>query len=65
MKEIDKLIRRFNNLHPDYEAHLDEIESGPRYYRIVITEPVCGMRVHYTFYSCRSFKEWMDGVVLD
>ena len=65
MKTMKKLVARFNRLNPDYEAWFDEMESYPGYYRIAITEPVCGLTSFYTFKTAQDFRAWMDGVVLD
>ena len=64
MKTMAKLIRRFNRMTPDYKAELCTDSWEPRY-TVYITEPVCGMVSRYVFTSCRDFREWMDGVVLD
>ena len=65
MKGIRKLIKRFIKMYPEYEAWFDEIDSYPGYYVIAITEPVLKLTCRYIFTSCRDFKEWMDGVVLE
>ena len=65
MKTMLKLINRFHKLHPDYKASFGRWESYKGYYVVYIQEPVLGLTHKYTFESCREFREWMDGVVLD
>ena len=65
MKTIPKLIRKFKNMYPEYDAYFDESESYKGYYRIAIIEPVLELTSWYTFDSCRDFNDWIDGVVLD
>ena len=65
MKTIEKLIKRFNRLNPDYNASLDELESYAGYYRINITKPVLGLTSCYAFETCKDFADWINGVVLD
>ena len=52
MKTIERLVKRFNRVYPDY-------------YVIYITEPVCGLTSRHTFTTCRDFGDWINGVVLD
>ena len=64
MKTMEKLIKRFERLHPDYEAHFNDWESCPGYYVIFITQH--GLwPAEYIFSTLKDFREWMDGVVLD
>ena len=65
MKTMEKLVRRFNRLNPDYHAELEWRDSYPGWYAVYITEPVCGLTSIYHFSTCAEFREWMDGVVLD
>ena len=64
MKTMEKLVRRFNRIHKGYTAELCKDSWEPRY-TVYITEPVWGITHGYVFASCRAFREWMDGVVLD
>jgi len=64
MKTMEKLIARFNRMHPDYLAELCTDSWEPKY-TVYITEPVLGLVSRYVFDSCREFSEWMNGVVLD
>ena len=65
MKTTQKLVKRFHRLWPHHEAYLDELESYPGYYRVAITDLDHDLTAWYTFTSCRDFREWMNGVVLD
>lgn len=65
MKTFPKLIKKFKRLYPEYEAYFDTLESYKGYYRVAITEPVCGLTAWYTFESCKDFSDWINGVVLD
>ena len=62
---MERLIKRFNRLNPDYHAELDWLSSYAGFYTVDITEPVCGLTSRYHFHTCAEFREWMDGVVLD
>ena len=64
MSTMEKLVKRFNRMNPDYIAELCEDSWEPEY-TVYITEPVCGLTARYVFGSCKEFKEWSDGVVLD
>lgn len=65
MKEMEKLVKRFNRLNPEYHAAFhpewSDISDG---YVVCISDPF-GYSTRYTFARCRDFREWMDGVVLD
>lgn len=65
MKTMQKLIIRFKRIHPDHEAYLDTLESYRGNYRIAITDLTHDLTAWYLFTSCRDFREWMDGVVLE
>ena len=65
MKTIQKLIKKFKRMYPDYDAWLDPIDSYKGNYHIAITEPVCGLTSWHYFSTCREFNEWINGVVLD
>jgi hypothetical protein len=66
MKTFRKLCKRFEKLWENYEIWFDEQESYPGYYRVCITDKhILQLPAYYTFTSCRDFREWMDGVVLD
>ena len=64
MKTMERLIKRFNRMYPDYKAELCKDSWEPEY-TVYITEPVCGLVSRYVFPTCRAFREWMAGVVLD
>lgn len=64
MSTMEKLVARFNRLNPDYIAELCT-DSWELPNTVYITEPVCGLTSRYVFDSCRDFKDWMDGVILD
>ena len=64
MKTMERLVKRFNRMYPDYKAELSRDTWEPRY-SVYITEPVCGITSRYIFHSCREFMEWMGDVVLD
>lgn len=65
MKTMQKLCKRFERIHPGYKAELDTMESYRGWYVIYITEPVLGLTSTYYATSCREFRDWMNGVVLD
>ena len=66
MKTMEKLCKRFERLHPGYEASLDTCESYPGFYRVYIDNAETGSLCHvYTFRTCADFRDWTDGVVLD
>lgn len=66
MKTFKKLCKRFEKLHPNYEVWFDELESYKGYYKVCITDKhILQIPAYYTFESCKEFKEWMEGVVLD
>jgi hypothetical protein len=81
MPTMTQLCRRFSKVHPGYEAWLDRTESYPGFYRVYVqpTQPQLHLKIGamrfathalvdgtwYTFTTCRDFREWMDGVVLD
>ena len=65
MKTMEKLVNRFNRMNPDYHACFHPEWSYRGYYVVYITEPVCGLSSRYEFQSCKEFREWMEGVVLD
>ena len=65
MATMEKLIRRFNKMNPAYKAELDWHSSYDGFYTVVIKEPVYGIPATYHFRTCKEFREWMDGVVLD
>ena len=65
MKTMEKLIKRFNRLmDPEMSAELDWINSYQGWYTVVITDG-CGLPGRYHFRTCKEFREWMDGVVID
>jgi len=66
MKTMEKLVKRFNRLFGDafYTAELDWMSSYPGWYTVDITDPL-GMSTRYHFHTCKDFREWMDGVVLE
>lgn len=65
MKTMEKLVKRFNRLFdPECTAELDWINSYPGWYTVAIVDGL-GMLTNYHFRSCREFREWMDGVVMD
>ena len=64
MKTMEKLIKRFNRNNPGYMAELDWQDSYPGYYTVWITNTF-GLSARYHFRTCKEFREWMDGVVLD
>ncbi len=64
MKTMQKLIKRFERVHPGFFAWLDPLESYSGYYRIIIYDKWAGS-TQYIFKTCREFKEWTDGVVMD
>ena len=62
MKTMKQLVRRFNRMYsPEMEAWLDELESYPGLYRVVITDGL-GMTSRYIFKTCGEFMEWMNGI---
>ena len=65
MKTMEKLIARFNKMHPDYSAELVDYESRPGWYVVFITNDYFTVSARYYFSSCKDFRGWMDGVVLD
>ena len=66
MKTFRKLVKRFEKLHPNYECWFDELESFRGSYKVCITDKhILQLPAYYSFESCRDFREWMDGVVLD
>ncbi len=65
MKTFEKLCRRFERLNPGYTADFDTINSYPGFYCVYIESANDRLGTTYTFPSCASFRDWMDGVVLD
>ena len=65
MKTIPKLIKKFKKMYPEYDAWFDELGSYNGHYTVAITEPVLHLTTYYVFFSCREFKEWINGMVLD
>ena len=71
MKTIQKYIDQFNRKNPGFVAELNDIDSYinkrshcSQYY-IVITDVENDIPGFYCFYSCKEFKQWIDGVVLE
>ena len=62
MKTMEELCKRFGDLHPGYEAYLDEPLSYRNYYRVYIYDTDSKLGTWYAFHSCKEFKEWSDGV---
>ena len=65
MKTMEKLCRRFEKLFPNYAADLDTIDSHKGYYKVCIFDLEFNLPYWHIFTSCRDFREWMDGVVMD
>lgn len=65
MKTMEKLCRRFEKLFPEYCADLDALESYRGCYRVCIIDVERDIWSWHIFTSCRDFREWMDGVVMD
>jgi len=59
MKTMQKLIAQWNRIHPGYPAELDRIDSHKGWYVVYIA----GCRRYFD--SCRDFRDWMHGVVID
>ena len=64
MKTMQRLVKRFNRLNPDYHASFHPEWQDTSEYAVWISGPD-GTSARYTFATCRAFREWMDGVVLD
>lgn len=65
MKTFEKLCRKFEKLFPGYCADFNEMESYRGCYRVCIINVENNLWCWHIFTSCRDFKEWMDGVILD
>lgn len=71
MKTMEKLCKRFNRIHNGYKAIFDPFFSYRGYYNVTIMNDdkdfpsLYGLTSVYTFKTCREFKEWIDGVVMD
>ena len=71
MKTIKKYIKQFNKNNPGFIAELNDIDSyinkqsNCSCYYIVITDTENDIPGFYQFYSCKEFKQWIDGVVLE
>ena len=65
MKTMEKLLKQFRRMYPEYQAELDWLDSYEGWYTVVITEPVCDIPAYYHFRTTREFSDWMHGVVLD
>ena len=62
MKTMEKLLKQFRRMYPEYQAELDWLGSYPGFYTVVITDGT--YPAYYHFNSCNEFREWMLGVVL-
>ena len=65
MKTMETLCHRFERLFPGYAADLDTLESYSGCYRVCIIDLDRNDFCWHMFASCRDFREWMDGVVMD
>ena len=71
MKTIKMYIDQFNRNNPGFIAELNEIDSyidkktHCSCYYIVITDTAHNIPGFYQFYSCKEFKQWIDGVILE
>ena len=65
MKTMERLCRRFERLFPAYCAELDTLDSYRGYYRVCIIDLEHDIWAWHVFTSCREFREWMEGVVMD
>lgn len=64
VKTMETLCRRLARVHPGYRAcyHPEWSEKGCQVVWIATPD---GESSRYTFTTCKEFREWIDGVVLD
>lgn len=70
MKTFEMLCKRFNRIHKGYRAIFDSFFSYRGYYNVTIIDDrkdliSYGLSTVYTFKTCKEFKEWIDGVIMD